>query len=342
MARPGFPRHPPLGQGGCHGISPGVTTISRSASAATSRTVPTVPLSLPLLMEESCLTTLPEMNTLISRLTVWRTRILSLQNNLVEAPSDSDSGSGSSLGGSGGSPENNEPPLDLKASVDGLSGSGDASGKDSSFDTGNGTGTGLDSDADDNEDLIHLAPGVGSENLFEIAAGAGAGSDGCWRSREPLPHGGRPRRRHGWIVAAGGPVGGPQKLLDLFAGLGDEDGAYFHAQLDNEGLEIDIEIPGVGHMGIGPASEGTYLSSFWEAEVRFRKRIRLGPRTTGEGGDGFGCKGVVGGAVGVVGMIVAGIVDGLGQTVKKFLSRRCRGWFMNIVQTFSRLLPYLY
>ncbi|KAL6412136.1 hypothetical protein AUP68_04519 [Ilyonectria robusta] len=118
------------------------------------------------------------MNTLISRLTVWRTRIVSLQNNLVEAPSDSDSGSGSGLGSSGGSPENNEPPLDLKASVDGLSGSGDASGKDSSFDTGNGTGTGFDSDADDNEDLIHLAPGVGSKNLFEIAAGAGDGSDG--------------------------------------------------------------------------------------------------------------------------------------------------------------------
>ncbi|KAH6989190.1 hypothetical protein BKA56DRAFT_668363 [Ilyonectria sp. MPI-CAGE-AT-0026] len=231
------------------------------------------------------------------------------KDNPFEAPSDSDSGSCSGLGGSGGSPEKNEPPLDLKASVDGLSGSGDASEKDSSIDTGTGTEAGSDSDAGAMETSSRGSCWFRSRDYRRPLAEQRTSST-LWKASE-APNGLSQLVDH---------IGGPQKLLDLFAGLGDE------------GLEIDIEVPGVGHIGTGPASEGTDLSRFWEAEVRFRKRIRLGPQATGEGGDGCWYKGVVGeiacvvgGAVGAVGKIVAGVVDGLGHTVKKFLSRRCRG-----------------
>lgn len=139
-----------------------------------------------------------------------------------------------------------------------------------------------DSDGDGTSNIYELLKATGgAENLLHTVEGLGGDMDIL---SQLMDH-----------------VGGPHKLLDLFAGLGDEDGAYVHAQLGDEGLEIDIELLGVGHMSIRPASEGTDLSRFWEAEVRFRKRIRLGPQATREGGDGSGCKGVVGEIAWVVG-----------------------------------------
>ncbi|KAH7022229.1 hypothetical protein EDB80DRAFT_805921 [Ilyonectria destructans] len=151
---------------------------------------------------------------------------------------------------------------------------GSGSGADDESDTEKGSsGAGTWSDGTKNTDLLDLAEGVGgADNLIALITNPDGDSDGDGTSNiyELSKAAGGAENLLYIVEGLGGDtdglsqlvdhVGGPQKLLDLFAGLGDEDGAYVHAQLGDEGLGIDIEIPGVGHIGIGPASEGTNLS----------------------------------------------------------------------------------